>query len=56
MKIKKLLKINNVKWTEFQRDGILRGIKNRDDWNLKWKIQMHKSVITNTYKTKKNQF
>jgi deoxyribodipyrimidine photo-lyase len=50
MKINKLLKINNVKWTEFQRDGILRGIKNRNDWNLKWKIQMHKSIITNTYK------
>ena len=36
-------------WQESQRDGILRGIKNRDDWNKQWHIKMHKPVIQNSY-------
>lgn len=36
-------------WQESQRDGILRGIKNRDNWSKNWHITMHKPVIQNWY-------
>lgn len=42
-------KQNNIAWQESQRDGILRGIKNRDTWNKKWHIAMHRPVLSNTY-------
>lgn len=44
-----------VSWTEFQRDGIVRGIKNRDSWNRSWHKQMHAPVIKNEYTTVSNQ-
>jgi deoxyribodipyrimidine photo-lyase len=40
---------NAVKWKEFQRDGILRGVTNRDDWSRLWHQTMHSSVISNQY-------
>jgi deoxyribodipyrimidine photo-lyase len=40
---------HHINWQESQRDGILRGIKNRLDWNKQWKTFMHKPVIQNTY-------
>ena len=35
-KIKDFCKYNKINWEESQRDGIIRGIKNREDWNKKW--------------------
>ena len=35
-------KQQNIIWQESQRDGILRGIKNRQDWNTQW----HKTMQT----------
>ncbi|WP_405604952.1 deoxyribodipyrimidine photo-lyase/cryptochrome family protein [Polaribacter sp. Asnod1-A03] len=49
-KINLFCKHNNIIWQEFQRDGILRGIKNRDNWNNQWHLKMHTPVIKNTYK------
>ncbi|MCL7762608.1 DNA photolyase family protein [Polaribacter sp. Z014] len=46
-------KKNKIVWQEFQRDGILRGIKNRDNWNKQWHITMHTQVIQNTYSISK---
>jgi len=40
---------NNITWQESQRDGILRGIKNRDTWNKQWHKIMHQPIIKNTY-------
>ena len=40
--VKDLCNTNSVDWFEFQRDGIIRGIKNRDGWNKNWHIKMHK--------------
>lgn len=40
---------NGINWKEHQRDGILRGIKNRDTWNREWHTKMHLPVIQNTY-------
>ena len=42
-------KQNNIKWQEFQRDGILRGIKNRNSWNKQWHAKMHTPIIQNRY-------
>ncbi|AUC23477.1 deoxyribodipyrimidine photolyase [Polaribacter sejongensis] len=47
------LKKHKITWQEFQRDGILRGIKNRDNWSKQWHITMHAPVIQNTYSISK---
>lgn len=53
----KLIKVfcntNHVIWTEYQRDGIIRGLKNRDAWNKRWHGTMHTPVIKNTYSISK---
>ena len=48
-KIKQFCKANQINWIESQRDGILRGIKNREDWNKKWHLKMHTPAIQNKY-------
>ncbi|MCL5246814.1 DNA photolyase family protein [Cellulophaga sp. 20_2_10] len=48
-KVAKFCKTNNIKWLEYQRDGVLRGIKNRLDWSTQWHKKMHLPVIVNTY-------
>ncbi len=49
-KLKAIFKEKGVKQIEFQRDGIIRGIKNRDNWEKKWFEQMHKPVVSNVFK------
>ena len=39
--IKGILDKNNIHWTEFQRDGIIRGIKHRKGWDKQWYQTMH---------------
>jgi deoxyribodipyrimidine photo-lyase len=38
-----------IQWQEFQRDGIVRGIKNREQWDKKWYTVMHQPLIKNTF-------
>jgi deoxyribodipyrimidine photo-lyase len=52
-KLKSFFKQNNIDWTEFQRDGIQRGIQNRDHWDKAWFLQMHKAIIHNTFSVNK---
>jgi deoxyribodipyrimidine photo-lyase len=40
---------NHILWHEFQRDGIVRGIKNRHGWDKKWYEVMHSPLIHNQY-------
>lgn len=40
---------NNINWVQSQRDGILRGIKNRDNWNREWHRKMHQPIIQNNF-------
>ncbi len=47
--IKKLLDRHHIEWKEFQRDGVLRGIKNRYGWDQAWHEHMGKSTLQNTY-------
>ena len=48
-KVSSFFKRHHIIWQESQRDGILRGIKNRDDWNKQWHRHMHKPIIQNRY-------
>ena len=52
-KINKILIKNSIKWNQFQRDGIIRGIKNRKNWNKNWHVVMHKVLIKNNFKEQK---
>lgn len=49
-KIKQLLSQNKIVWTEFQRDGIIRGIRNREGWEKSWFKTMHEPIVSNVYK------
>ena len=42
-------KKNKVVWTEYQRDGIIRGIKNRTNWDKSWYVYAHQDIIKNTF-------
>lgn len=39
----------NIPWKQFQRDGILRGIRNRKGWDERWKTFMEAPVFANTF-------
>ncbi|MDG1333037.1 MAG: deoxyribodipyrimidine photo-lyase [Crocinitomicaceae bacterium] len=47
--IGQFLKENNIQWTEYQRDGIVRGIKNRDQWDDQWHGYVSDNIIQNRY-------
>ncbi len=44
-----ILKESGAKWTEYQRDGIMRGIRDRKGWDKQWFATMHRPVIKNFY-------
>jgi deoxyribodipyrimidine photo-lyase len=48
--IAQLLKGKGVVWQEFQRNGVLRGIKDRVDWDKRWFVTMNEPVIENSYR------
>tara|TARA_B110000046_G_scaffold88676_2_gene96841 strand:- start:84180 stop:85700 length:1521 start_codon:yes stop_codon:yes gene_type:complete len=52
--VKKLFTFNGVAWQEFQRDAIVRGIKNRNGWDKMWNETMSEEPIKNTYKHKES--
>ena len=43
------LKTESITWKEFQRDGIIRGIQNRDSWDKEWYREMHSPLSHLTY-------
>ena len=47
--ISNFLDNSNVIWKEFQKDGIIRGIKNRNNWDKKWYNYIKQNTITNHY-------
>ena len=49
IQISKFLKLNNVNWIEFQKDAIVRGIKNRDNWDINWYRHVKQEIIKNNY-------
>ncbi len=49
-RLKKYFNVNNICWIEYQRDGIIRGIKTRQDWDKNWFNTMETNPIINTFK------
>ena len=54
-------KKNNIKWLQFQRDGIIRGLQNRVKWDKNWYQHVTQPILRNIYsncniKTLKNPF
>ena len=47
--LKRYFKKHGISWQEFQRDGMVRGIKNRDGWIKRWHAVMHAPAIVNTF-------
>ncbi|MFT6333791.1 MAG: deoxyribodipyrimidine photo-lyase [Halioglobus sp.] len=48
-KINQFFRENNITWKESQRDGIVRGIKNRHNWDRAWHSKMNGSIVSNQY-------
>src|SRR3569832_1311329 len=47
--VAQLFKEQGVQWFEFQRDGIIRGIKNRDSWDKQWYVHVNSATIENQF-------
>ena len=45
--VKSLCLANGVKWNQFQRNGVVKGLKNRDGWAYLWNKQMNVPLIKN---------
>lgn len=41
---------NHICWQQFQRDGIIRGLMNRDGWDKQWFTTMHAPIVQNVYR------
>ena len=48
-KIQQLCKLNKIYWYQFQRDGIIRGIKTRKNWRKNWNLKMAQPIIKNNF-------
>jgi deoxyribodipyrimidine photo-lyase len=48
--VSKFLKSQGIVWKEFQRNGVLRGIKNRQGWEQRWYAYVSSPCLVNTYK------
>ncbi|WP_044208657.1 cryptochrome/deoxyribodipyrimidine photo-lyase family protein [Flammeovirga sp. OC4] len=51
--MQKLFHKNHIEWHQFQRDGIKRGIVNRDNWDKDWFVRMKEPVVENLYSDNK---
>lgn len=43
--LRKWFKENKINWHEFPRNGVIRGLKNRDEWSKEWKDRMSPKPI-----------
>ncbi|MEO1254535.1 MAG: deoxyribodipyrimidine photo-lyase, partial [Bacteroidota bacterium] len=48
-KLSQFFKSEGIIWKEFQRDGIIRGITNRNGWDKQWFVNIAQPTIQNTY-------
>ena len=53
-KIQQLCTLNKIYWHQFQRDGIIRGIKTRKNWLKNWNLKMAQPIIKNNFSICKN--
>lgn len=47
--VRKLLEQHGARWLESQNNGVLRGIKDRTDWDAHWKQHMEQPVCVNSF-------
>ncbi len=52
--VKRICKTKNIKWTEYQRDGIIRGITNRKGWDRSWYATMSLPLIKTDFKSQED--
>jgi deoxyribodipyrimidine photo-lyase len=45
----RFFKENNINWQEFQTNGIVRGIKNREGWDAQWTKMINTPLVINTF-------
>lgn len=45
---------HNIRWQEFQQNGVVRGLKNRHNWAESWQTYMKEPQIKNTFSTGKS--
>ncbi|MEM8506571.1 MAG: deoxyribodipyrimidine photo-lyase [Bacteroidota bacterium] len=47
--ISAIVQQQQIRWTEYATNGVLRGIRDRKGWDKKWFIRMHKPLVKNRY-------
>ena len=52
--IQNILGQHKIEWREFQKNGVFRGIKNREGWDKKWYVKMHSPMIENVFTKTEN--
>lgn len=53
-KLKQFCLEKHIIWTEYQRDGIQRGLKQRKNWSQKWEETMRATIVKNSYNRKED--
>lgn len=48
-KVASFLETQNSIWYQFQKDGVIRGIRNRDDWDKNWYVYINQACFENVY-------
>jgi len=48
-KVANYCKRNDITWHQFERDGVVRGLKNRVGWDAKWHKTMSDGLVINKY-------
>ncbi|WP_109831914.1 cryptochrome/deoxyribodipyrimidine photo-lyase family protein [Reichenbachiella versicolor] len=49
LEISRFFRKHGIVWKEYQRDGVIRGVKNRDGWDKNWYITMNQPIIENSF-------
>lgn len=49
LSLKAFFRKQGVRWQEFQRDGIVRAIRNRTGWDEQWYAVMHQPCVRNVF-------
>jgi deoxyribodipyrimidine photo-lyase len=50
--VSSLFKSLGIQWKEYPRDGVVRGLKNRNGWDEQWKTRMEAPQVANVFNRK----
>ena len=50
LRLQSFFRSRNVEWKEFQRNGVIRGIRDRVDWDRRWFGVMSEPLLLNEYR------